>query len=319
MILYGTNPIAWANDDDTSIGARIPTERILREAGREIGFDGIENGHRWPDDPHALKALLGEYGLRFVSGWHSTHLLVRSVAEEIAAVGPHLAKLRANDCRVCIVCECSNTVHGRADVPVNDRPRLTDAEMAGFGAKMEAFAAWMAGQGITLAYHHHMGTVVESAGEIDAFMAATGPATHLLFDAGHCAFGGGDPETVLRRHAGRVAHFHAKNIRQPVTGRVRAEGLSFLQGVLAGAFTVPGDPEGAIDFVPLLRILAEAGYDGWLVIEAEQDPDQRDPLTYQAMGLRALKAAAHEAGLDRGAAHDQAMGTSVGTPGGTGG
>ncbi|RJL02836.1 myo-inosose-2 dehydratase [Paracoccus aestuarii] len=298
MILYGTNPIAWANDDDQSIGAHIPTEQILREAGREIGFDGIENGHRWPEDGQAVRALLGEYGLRLVSAWYSTHLLTRSVAEEIAAVGPHLARLKANGCTVCIVCECSNSVHGDPDVAVNDRPRLSADQMADFGARMEKFAAWMAGQGVTLAYHHHMGTVVESPEEIDAFMAATGPATHLLFDAGHCAFGGGEPEAVLRRHAARVAHVHAKNIRRPVTERVRAEGLSFLQGVMAGAFTVPGDPEGAIDFVPLLRILAEAGYQGWLVIEAEQDPEVRNPLTYQAMGLKALKAAAREAGLD---------------------
>ncbi|TJZ85521.1 myo-inosose-2 dehydratase [Paracoccus hibiscisoli] len=299
MILYGTNPIAWANDDDQSIGAHIPTEQILREAGREIGFDGIENGHRWPEDPQELKTLLAEYGLRFISGWYSTHLLTRSVAEEIEAVGPHLARLKANGCKVCIVCECSNTVHGSPDVAVNDRPRLTGDQMAAFGARMEEFAAWMAAQGVTLVYHHHMGTVVESPEEIDAFMAATGPATHLLFDAGHCTFGGGDPEAVLRRHAARVSHFHAKNIRRPVTERVRAEGLSFLQGVMAGAFTVPGDPEGAIDFVPLLLILADVGYEGWLVIEAEQDPVVRNPLTYQAMGLKALKAAAREAGLDR--------------------
>jgi inosose dehydratase len=299
MILYGTNPIAWANDDDQSIGAHIPTEQILREAA-EIGFDGIENGHRWPDDPQARKALLGEYGLRFVSGWYSTELLTRSVEDEIAAVQPHLAKLKANGCTVCIVCECSNTVHGRPDVPVNDRPRLSAGEMTAFGAKIEAFAAYLAEQGITLAYHHHMGTVVESPDEIDAFMAATGPATHLLFDAGHCTFGGGNPEELLRRHAARVAHFHAKNIRRPVTERVRAGNLSFLQAVLAGAFTVPGDPEGTIDFLPLLRILAKAGYDGWLVIEAEQDPQQRSPLPYQSMGLKALKAAAREAGLDQG-------------------
>ena len=298
MILYGTNPIAWANDDDQSIGAHIPTEQILHEAGEVIGFDGIENGHRWPDDPQALKDLLGRYGLRFISGWYSTALLTRSVEEEIAAVQPHLAKLKANGCKVCIACECSNTVHGKPDVPVNDRPRLSAAEMAAFGARIEAFAAYLASQGITLAYHHHMGTVVESPEEIDAFMAATGPATHLLFDTGHCTFGGGDPAAVLAKHAGRVAHFHAKNIRRPVTERVRAENLSFLQGVLAGAFTVPGDPEGAIDFVPLLKILAENGYDGWLVIEAEQDPVLRNPLEYQSLGLRALKAAAAEAGLD---------------------
>ncbi|QIR83902.1 myo-inosose-2 dehydratase [Paracoccus sp. AK26] len=302
MIRYGTNPIAWANDDDQTIGAHIPTEQILNEAGRIIGFDGIENGHRWPDDPQALKDLLGQYGLAFISGWYSTELLTRSVADEIAAVQPHLAKLKANDCTVCIVCECSNTVHGNPDVPVNDRPRLTAGEMATFGAKVEEFAAYLASQGITLAYHHHMGTVVESPEEIDAFMAATGPAAHLLFDAGHCTFGGGDPEAVLRRHAARVAHFHAKNIRRDVTQRVRAENLSFIEGVLAGAFTVPGDPEGAIDFVPLLRILADAGYDGWLVIEAEQDPEKRNPLEYQSLGLKSLKAAAVKAGLDRAAA-----------------
>lgn len=299
MIRYGTNPIAWANDDDTSIGAHIPTEQILHEAGEVIGFDGIENGHRWPEDPQALKAKLAEYGLAFVSGWYSTELLTRSVEAEIAAVQPHLAKLKANGCKVCIVCECSNTVHGRPDVAVNDRPRLDAAQMTEFGARIEAFAAYLASQGITLAYHHHMGTVVETPEEIDAFMAATGPATHLLFDAGHCTFGGGDPQAVLARHVARVAHFHAKNIRRDITQRVRAENMSFLQGVLAGAFTVPGDPEGAIDFLPLLRILAGAGYDGWLVIEAEQDPVLRNPLHYQAMGLKALKAAAREAGLDQ--------------------
>lgn len=298
MILYGTNPIAWANDDDQSIGAHIPTDQILHEAGQIIGFDGIENGHRWPDDPQALKALLGEYGLRFVSGWYSTDLLTRSVEDEIAAVQGHLAKLQANGCKVCIVCECSNTVHGRPDVAVNDRPRLTVAQMTDFGAKIEAFAAYLASQGITLAYHHHMGTVVESPEDIDAFMAATGPATHLLFDAGHCAFGGGDPATVLTRHVGRVAHFHAKNIRRPMTDQVRTDRLSFLEGVMAGAFTVPGDPEGEIDFVPLMAILADAGYQGWLVIEAEQDPMKRNPLQYQSMGFKALKSAARQAGLD---------------------
>jgi len=297
MIHFGTNPIAWANDDDTTIGAHIPTDQILDEAGRQIGFDGIENGHRWPEDPEALKTLLAGYGLRFISGWYSTNLLVQSVADEIAAVQGHLARLKANGCRVCIVCECSNTVHGRPDVPVNDRPRLTPAEMTAFGAKLEEFAAYLASEGITLAYHHHMGTVVETPAEIDALMAATGPATHLLFDAGHCTFGGGDPAAVLARHVGRVAHVHAKNIRRPVCDRVRAENLSFLQGVLAGAFTVPGDQEGAIDFAPLLQILKGAGYDGWIVIEAEQDPVIRNPLLYQTLGLATLKRLARETGL----------------------
>lgn len=297
MIRFGTNPIAWANDDDRSIGADIPTGRILDEAGRQIGFDGIENGHRWPEDPEALRALLAAHGLVFVSGWYSTNLLVQGVEDEIAAVQPFLARLKHNGCSVLIAAETSNAVHGDPARPVNDRPRLTAEDMRAFGGRLEAFAAYLAGQGIALAYHHHMGTIVESPEEIDALMAATGPHAGLLFDAGHCAFGGGDPAAVLARHAGRVRHFHAKNIRAEVVARVRAEGLSFLQAVLAGAFTVPGDQEGAIDFGPLLRILKGAGYDGWIVIEAEQDPKRRNPLMYQTLGLATLRRQARETGL----------------------
>lgn len=298
MIKFGTNPIAWANDDDQSIGADISTTRILKEAGQLIGFDGIENGHRWPqDDPEALKQLLARYDLLFVSGWYSTALLERSVEAEIDAFQGHLAKLQHNGCKVCVVCECSNTVHGSPDIPLNIRPQLTPTQMAEFGAKMEQFAAYMAAHDIKLAYHHHMGTVVQTAEDIDAFMAATGPQTHLLFDAGHCAFGGGDPEAVLRKHIARVAHFHAKNIRPEITKRVAPESLSFLQGVMQGTFTVPGDQAGGIDFKPLLQLLADAHYDGWIVIEAEQDPHVYNPLLYQTLGLHTLKRIARETGL----------------------
>ena len=300
MIRFGTNPIAWANDDDQSIGADIPTARILDEAGRQIGFDGIENGHRWPSDPEALRALLAGYGLVYVSGWYSMNLLAQSVEAEIAAVQPALARLKHNGAKVLIGCETSNTVQGLRDVPVNDRPHLTAAEMQAWGAKVEAFAAYLASQGITLVYHHHMGTVVESPEDIDAFMAATGPHTHLLFDAGHCYFGGGDPAAVLAKHVGRVKHFHAKNLRPEVARRTRDEGLSFLDAVFSGAFTVPGDQAGAVDFAPLLRILKDAGYDGWIVIEAEQDPHIANPLMYQTLGLATLKRIARETGLVAG-------------------
>ena len=297
MILYGTNPIAWANDDDQSLGANIPTEQILREAA-EIGFDGIENGHRWPDEPEALRQLLGSYGLRFISGWYSTNLLVQSVEDETAAIQPHLDKLRHNGCKVCIACETSNSIQGLA-TPLSESPVLSAQGMRDFGAKVEALAAFTARQGIDLVYHHHMGTVVETPEEIDAFMAATGPATKLLFDAGHCYFGGqgADPAPVLRRYAGRIAHFHAKNVRPAVMAKVRDTGMSFMDGVRAGVFTVPGDPEGGVDFAPLLSLLKDSGYGGWIVIEAEQDPEERDPVHYQSLGLRTLKTLAARAGL----------------------
>lgn len=296
MIRFGTNPIAWANDDDQSLGADIPTERILHEAGTLIGFDGIENGHRWPDDPEALRTLLAGHGLAFVSGWHSMNLLAHSVEDEIRAIQPHLDKLLHNGCKVAIVCETSNSVQGLAQ-PLSSRPVLNGAAMRDFGARVEAVAAHCAGRGIDLVYHHHMGTVVQSPEDIDAFMAATGPHTKLLFDAGHCWFAGGDPLAVLKRHASRVRHFHAKNVRPNIRSSVEAAGLSFMDGVRAGVFTVPGDQEGAIDFEPLLAILAECGYDGWIVIEAEQDPAVRNPLLYQTLGLHTLRRLAVRTGL----------------------
>lgn len=300
MIKFGTNPIAWANDDDQSLGADIPTTRILDEAGRQIGFDGIENGHRWPqDDPEALRTLLADYGLTFISGWHSLGVLANSIEDEKAAIQPHLDKLKHNGCTVCIACETSNTIQGDQK-PLSERPVLDAAGMKDFAIRVEAIAQYCADQGIDLVYHHHMGTVVQSPADIDAFMAQTaaaGGATKLLFDAGHCYFGGGDPAVVLAKHAARVRHFHAKNVRPAVRAQVEAEGWSFMDAVRGSVFTVPGDQEGGIDFAPLLAILKEAHYDGWIVIEAEQDPDVRNPLLYQTLGLATLKRLARETGI----------------------
>ncbi len=301
MILYGTNPIAWSNDDDHSLGADISLEQCLMEAA-EIGFDGIEKGHKMPTDPAALKAALAPHGLRFVSGWHSLNLLARSVEDEKRAIQPHLDLLKAMGCRVCIVCETSNAIHGRDDRPLADGPELHPGEWEKFGAGVEAIAAFTAAQGLTLVYHHHMGTIVESPHEIDHFMAATGPATKLLLDTGHCFFGGGDPAELARKYMPRVGHIHAKNVRPTIAAEVEAGHLSFLEGVRRGVFTVPGDPEGGVDFAPVLRIAAEHGYSGWLVIEAEQDPAVRNPLRYQSMGLAALRQVARETGLDRATA-----------------
>jgi inosose dehydratase len=300
MICYGANPIAWSNDDDRSLGAHIGLEQCLREAAA-IGFDGIEKGHKMPSDGAQLKLVLGAHGLAFVSGWHSLNLLdpASGVEREKAAIQPHLDMLKANGCKVCIVCETSNAVHGNDKVPVNRKPVLAQSQWPAFAAGVEAVAAHCATQGISLVYHHHMGTVVESEAEIDRLMAMTGPHTFLLLDTGHATFGGGDPARLAQKHMARVRHIHAKNIRPEIMRQVRAENLSFLEGVRRGVFTVPGDPEGCVDFLPVLKIAASRGYEGWLVIEAEQDPVKRDPVQYQTMGLKALRSLAREAGLDR--------------------
>lgn len=298
MILYGTNPIAWSNDDDQTLGAHISLDQCLDECAK-IGFDGIEKGHKFPTTVEGLKGVLAPRGLKFVSGWHSTNLLVNSVEQEKAAMQPFLDVLKGMGCSVIIVCETSNAIHGADHLAVNDRPHLKDADWKAFGAGIEALAAHAAAQGITLVYHHHMGTVVEAEWEIDRLMAETGPHTHLLLDTGHCYFGGGDPERLAKKHMARVRHIHAKNVRPEIMAQVREQGLSFLEGVRRGVFTVPGDAEGGVDFLPVLNVAAQHGYQGWLVIEAEQDSSVRIPMEYQSLGLRSLKAFAKRAGLDR--------------------
>lgn len=298
MILYGTNPIAWSNDDDQTLGAHISLEQCLDETAK-IGFDGIEKGHKLPVTPEGIAKELGGRGLKYISGWHSLNLLTNSIADEKAAMQPFLDLLKAVGSKVIITCETSNAIHGNDAVPVNNKPVLAASEWADFGHGVEALAAFAAEQGITLVYHHHMGTVVESEAEIDLFMKHTGPATKLLFDTGHCYFGGGNPAAVAERHMARVRHIHAKNVRPAIMRQVREEGLSFLEGVRRGVFTVPGDPEGGVDFRPVLATAAAHGYEGWLVIEAEQDPSVRIPFEYQSMGLKALKALAKDVGLDR--------------------
>jgi inosose dehydratase len=297
MIRYGTNPIAWSNDDDQSLGAEISLEQCLSDAS-DIGFDGIEKGHKMPGDAAALSKVLAPYGLAFISGWHSLNLLSHSVGDEKAAIQPHLDLLTAMGCSVCIVCETSNAIHGRDDLPISKSPVLPDADWQKFGADVEEIARFTSDQGITLVYHHHMGTVVETEQEIDAFMEATGPMTHLLLDTGHALFAGADPAQLASRYMDRIGHLHTKNVRPQILEQVRADNLSFLEGVRRGVFTVPGDAEGGVAFEPVLKIAAEHGYEGWLVIEAEQDPAVRNPFDYQSLGLKSLRAMATSAGLD---------------------
>lgn len=297
MIRYGTNPIAWTNDDDRTIGAHISLEQCLTDA-ENIGFDGIEKGHRMPDDAEGLRAVLEPHGLSFVSGWHSINVLVNDLETEQAILQKQLELLKAHDCAVCIVCETSNSIHGADDIPLSRRPVMDEPQWTRFAGMLEKLAVQCADQGIDLVYHHHMGTVIQTADEIDRLMQQTGPATKLLFDTGHAYFAGADPLLVARDHFGRIRHFHAKNVRADIMRQVEEEDLSFLEGVRRGVFTVPGDPEGAVDFEPVLKVAAEHDYSGWLVIEAEQDSAVRDPHRYQKMGLDSLKIMAKTAGLD---------------------
>lgn len=289
-IKIGINPLSWMNDDLPALGGDTPLSTALRE-GADIGYTGFELGNKFPSDPAALKAVLAEYGLQCVSGWYSGHLAENTVEAEIKRCSTHLEKLRFNGCKVVVYGEVAGSIQGHIDMPLSKRPRFTgQAQWAAYAARLNLFGEYLKTRyGITLAYHHHMGAYVESPQDIDTLMALTDPAcVSLLFDTGHAFYGGaGDPVALLRKHIKRVAHVHCKDVRASVIQQTRNEGLSFLDGVLNGTFTVPGD--GDLDFNAVLRVLHEAEYDGWLVVEAEQDPAVAPSYAYAKKGYETLR------------------------------
>lgn len=293
-VRLGINPLTWSNDDMPELGGDTPLETSLAEA-RQAGYAGMELGNKFPRDAGVLGPILQRHGLALVSGWYSSRLLERSVADEKQAVEAHLNLLSTLGGTVMVYAEVSRCVHGDRSTPVSRRPRMTDADWSLFNSRLTEMALYLRSRNMRLAYHHHMGTVVETAADIDRMLDGTGPEVELLLDTGHLTYAGGDPVRMARKHAGRIAHVHCKDIRADVLARSKTADLSFLNSVLDGVFTVPGD--GCIDYAAVLSPIAAAGYDGWLVVEAEQDPKKAHPLTYARLGHDNLLNFARNAGF----------------------
>ncbi len=285
-IRWGVSPIGWANDDVPALGAGTTLETILSDA-RAIGFAGVELGHLFPRNPALLAPIMAAHGLTTIGGWHGMRLLDHDAAAEIAAMTPHLDLLRGVGADIVIVAETSNAVHGDPSHPLAASPRLADADWPEFARRLDRVAAHVATRGMRLAYHHHLGTVVETAADLDRLLAATGPAVGLTIDTGHASYGGIDPVAVVRSASERIVHVHAKDVRADRHAAILRAGGSFLNGVAAGIFTTPGD--GDYDFAPLIAALQTIDYAGWIVIEAEQDPALADPRAYAASGLATMR------------------------------
>lgn len=293
-VRIGTNPIAWSNDDKPLLGAETPLEQCLFEA-RTAGFEGIELGNKFPRDAAKLGPVLERHGLELVSGWYSSKLLERSVADETIALKAHMSLLGSMGCQTIIWAETTAAIHGEEAIPLSQRPIMTSGEWKDFCRALEEMGRHVRSAGLQLVYHHHMGTVVQDESDIDRLMAGTGPEVGLLLDSGHLVYAGSSLAAVCGRYRQRIGHVHCKDVRENILAQAQSEDWSFLTAVIAGTFTVPGD--GTIDFSPIFHILAQAHYCGWLVVEAEQDPAKANPLHYAKKGFRHVDALSRQTGL----------------------
>jgi len=285
-VRIGINPLTWSNDDLPALGADIPLETCLSEAAA-AGYAGVELGHKFPRQAQILGPILAQHGLALVSGWYSMRLLERDAEAEFAAMQSHFDLLSALGSKVMVCAEVTGCVHSDINSCLSGRPQLPKNAFDTLASRLSELAKRMRECGMRLAYHHHMGTVVQSEAEIDTLMESCTPEVELLLDTGHLTFAGGDPVRVATRYASRIAHVHCKDIRPDVLRRVLNRDTSFLEAVLQGVFTVPGD--GSIDYDKVFVPLRKSNYAGWLVVEAEQDPAIADPVTYATKGYATLR------------------------------
>lgn len=293
-VKLGIAPIAWTNDDMPDLGAENTFEQCVSEMAL-AGFTGSEVGNKYPKDPAVLKPALDLRGIEICNQWFSSFLITQPFAEVEKACRAQLAFLKAMGSKIIGFSEQSHSVQGQLKTPIfghkyvmNDEEWKTLCDglnRLGKIAKEE--------YGISLTYHHHMGTVVQTDAETERLMEGTDPEfVSLLYDSGHFAYSGEDPVAMVRKYAGRIKHVHLKDIRPEMVKKVKAEDMSFLDGVRQGAFTIPGD--GCIDFDSIFKVLEENSYSGYMVVEAEQDPAKANPLEY---AIRARKYIAEKTGL----------------------
>lgn len=295
-VKIGISLIAWQNDDLPDLTADFTTEGAMEDAAR-IGYTGVERGRRMPADTEGLRAYLDRYGVSLCGGWCSGNLMVATVTDEFAAIRQQVEQFTALNAPCIVYAECSNTVQGMVNTPVSQRPKLSRDEVAGYAAKLTELAKRVKDAGMTLSYHHHMGAMIEDVEDIDWLMDGSGPEVTLLYDTGHLVFAGADPLALLDRWGDRVHHVHFKDVRQDKLAWVRDGDRSFLDGVRAGVYSVPGDPEGSIDFQAITDRLRAMDYKGWIVVEAEQDPAIAPPNDYSKIGFDHIHDICRSSGL----------------------
>lgn len=292
-VKLGIAPIAWTNDDMPELGGENTFEQCVSEMAL-AGFTGSEVGNKYPKDTEVLKKALNLRGINIASAWFSSFLTTKPLEDTVIEFIKHRDFLNAMGAKVIVVSEQGHSIQGMMDTPVlSKKPHFTEEEWNKLAKGLEELGKLAAQKGMKIVYHHHMGTGVQTLEEIDKLMEITDPnLVYLLFDTGHLTFSNVNPEVVLKKYINRIKHVHLKDIRKEVLATVKSEEMSFLNAVKAGVFTVPGD--GMIDYGPLFKILDENNYEGWFVVEAEQDPAKANPLEY---AIKARKFITEKTGL----------------------
>ena len=293
-IKIGVSPIAWSNDDFPELGGDTTLEQCLKETN-EIGFSGIEAGGKFPKNSNELIPKLEKENLKLCSGWYGANLLKNTVKEEILIMKKQLNLFKECNAPCMVVAEVSGSIQGEVKIPLSKRPILNSEEWKILYNRINEIGKYMEDSGVPLAYHHHMGTVVQSQEDTERLIDNTSDAVKLLIDTGHMMFAGGDFAKIAKDYSTRLHHVHCKDIRKEVLDVALKDDLSFIDAFFAGAFTVPGD--GCINYNNFLKILKDSNYEGWLVVEAEQDPQKANPFEYGKIGFNHLKKIALDCGF----------------------
>ena len=294
-VKLGIAPIAWSNDDMPELGGDTSLETCLSEA-REAGFTGIESGGKFPKTSKELLPILNKHNINLCSGWYGANLLKRTVKDEMENIRTQLDLFK--DCNApCIVfAEVTNSIQADESKSLSKRPKLDKDDWKKFCEKINEVGKRLDGENMPLAYHHHMGTVIQSHEDTERLMNETNDTVKLTIDTGHMLFAGGNSLKIIRDFKEKIAHVHCKDMREKVLKKSLSEDLSFRHAFLEGAFTVPGD--GCIDYRPIFKELVKNNYQGWLVVEAEQDPKKANPFEYAKIGFNYLKKTSSECGLE---------------------
>ncbi len=286
-IRLGINPLSWMNSDLPELGADIPLEQCLSEAAL-CGYRGIEAEDRFRENPALTNQQLALRDLSCVGGWHSTFILEKGIEFALEELEQHLTLLQKLGGEVVVLAECSGAIHRDRSKGLSERPQLREDQWDELCSGLDALATQVQKAGLVSAYHHHMGTVVQSALDIEQLMNGT-EKLGLLYDTGHLSYAEADLKEVLEKHINRITHVHCKEVRKETLANNLASDTPFLSAVIDGAFTVPGDSEGETDFRHPIQILVANHYCGWIVVEAEQDPNIANPLQYAKLGHDTLQ------------------------------